>query len=108
MDVIPFFVSQYGYDIFDAVLTFVYDGFHGTYTLLSERHHDFQGLEVFIHLAQPGSSFHFITHFHQRHKVPSASLVQRIGILSAFQEDSIHLVEVVLQTVVVFRKHTRA
>ena len=40
MDVIPFFVSQYGYDIFDAVLTFAYDGFHGTYAISKQAEAD--------------------------------------------------------------------
>ena len=51
MNVISFFVSQYSYNIFDAVFTFIYDGLHSTHTFLGERYHDFQRLEVFVHLS---------------------------------------------------------
>ena len=105
-DVITFAIRQHCNGILNAVITFLCNGFHGAHTFLFKRHHDFQRLEVFVHLSQPGSGFHLVAHLCQRHKMPFASFIQRIGILPAFQENTVHLIEVVLQTVVVLRKHT--
>ena len=104
--IVTFFVGQDSNSILNAVVAFLYDGLHGTYAFLPERNHDFQRLEVFIHLPQPCSGFHLVAHLCQRHKMPFAFLIQRIRILSALQENAIHFIEVVLQTVIVFRKHT--
>ena len=51
---------------------------------------------------------HRVAGLRQRHEMPLLVLVQRISILPPFQEDAFHLVQVVLQSVVILREHARA
>ena len=107
LNFIPFFISQDSNCILNAVITFLNNRLDSAYSFLFKRDHDFQWLEIFIYLTQPCCRFHLISDFSQRYKMPFAFLIQRIRVLSAFQKNTIHLVEVILQTIVVFRKHTR-
>ena len=102
-NIISFFVCQDSNCIFYLIITFRHDCFYGSRSFHSERSHNFQRLEVFIHLSQPCRSLHFVAYIRQGYKVPYTFFIQRICILSSFQENSIHLVEVILQTIIVFR-----
>ena len=98
---------QHGYRVFAQVVTFRNDAFHRSHPLHGYRCHDFQGLVVFLHLAQPSGSPNLVSGFRDGLKMPFFVFIQRISVLSATQEYSLHLVQVVLQTVVVLGKHTR-
>ena len=65
-------------------------------------------LEVFVHFAQPVTGRHLVTRFGKRLEIPQFVVIQREGIFSASQENTLHFIEVVLQTVVVARQHTRS
>ena len=106
LDIITFLVSQNGNCILNTIITLFHDRLHGTYTLLLERNHNLQWLKVLIHLSQPCSGFHLVANLCQRYKMPFTSFIQRIRVLSALQENAIHFIKVILQTVIVFRKHT--
>ena len=102
-NVISFLVCQNSNCIFYFIIPFGHNRFDGSRSIHSKRSHNFQRLEVFIHLSQPCGSHHFITGAHHRNKMPYTFFIQRICILSSFQENTVHLVKVVLQTVIVFR-----
>ena len=102
-NIITFFVCQDCDSIFYLIITFRHDCFYGSRSFHSERGHNFQRLEVFIHLSQPCRSLHFVTYIHQWYEMPYTLFIQRIRILSSLQENSVHLVEVILQTIIVFR-----
>ena len=102
-DVISFFICQDSNGIFYLIISFRHNGLYGSRSVHSKRSHNFQRLEVFVHLSQPCGSYDFITGFHHRNKMPYTFFIQRICILSSFQENTVHLVKVVLQTIVVLR-----
>ena len=62
---------------------------------------------VFFHLAQPIAFLHLIAHLHQWREIPLTLCVQRFRVLAALQEYTLHLVQVVLQTIIVLTQHAR-
>ena len=99
-------IGQHGNGIFNLIVALCGYLLHGADSLLLEGHHDFQGLEVLIHLAEPVRGHHLVAHLGQRYEMPYALLIQRIGVLSSLQEYPLHLIQVVLQSVVILREHT--
>ena len=63
---------------------------------------------VLLHLAEPVAGLHLVAFLHERFEVPKAFAIERFCIFTALQEDTFHLVEVVLKSVVVVTEHTRA
>ena len=72
-----------------------------------ERCHDLQRLAVLFDLAEPVTADDLVAYLHDGLEVPEAFAVERVGVLSALEEDALHLVEVVLQTVEVLAEHAR-
>ena len=107
-DVITLCICKYSYGIFNGILSFLYYGLYFISSLQLERYHDFQRLMVFFHFSQPGRRSHFITRFHNRLEQPFLFLVQRISILTTFQKYSLHFIEIILQPVIILRKHARS
>ena len=64
-------------------------------------------LEILVHLSQPITGAHGIARFSQRLEIPLLIIVQRKRIIATFQEYTFHLVQVILQTVIVAGQHTR-
>ena len=62
---------------------------------------------ILLHLTKPRACLHLIAKFDQRLKVPKTLSVERISILSAPQEDALHFVEVILQTIIILTQHSR-
>ena len=60
---------------------------------------------VFLYLAQPSTCLHLVAYFYNWFKVPKAFAVKCVSILTALQENAVHLVEVVLQTIIVMAEH---
>ena len=102
-NIVSFLICQDCNRIFYLIITFRHDCFHGSRSFHRERSHHLQRLKVLVHLPQPCGSLHFITCIYQRYEVPYTLFIQWICILSSFQENAIHFVKVILQTVVVFR-----
>ncbi len=63
---------------------------------------------VLLNLPQPVALDNLVANLRQRNEVPKSVCVKRLGVLSTPKEDALHLVEVVLQSVVVLAKHARA
>ena len=72
-----------------------------------EGHHDLVGHPLLLHFAQPRGGAHFVARLGQRRELPHGVEIDRIGHRTAGDEQTVHLFEVVLQTVVVARKQTR-
>ena len=102
-NIVSFLICQDCNRIFYLIITFRHDCFHGSRSFHRERSHHLQRLKILVHLPQPCGSLHFITCIYQRYEVPYTLFIQWICILSSFQENAIHFVKVILQTVVVFR-----
>ena len=101
-------IYQYGHSIFDGIITLSHNRLHLAGSLQLERSHDLQRLVIFLHLTQPSGSDDLVSGLCQWCEVPFLFFIQRISILTSFQENTLHLVEVVLQTVIILRKHTRS
>ena len=106
-NIVAFLVSQHYYCIFNGIFTGSHDRLYLISTLQLERYHNLQRLVIFFYLTQPRRWTYFITYLYQWFEMPLAFLIQRISVLTALQEHAVHLVEVILQTIVVFRQHTR-
>ena len=65
-------------------------------------------LVVFVHFAEPRSSFNFIAHLSDRSKRPFLLLIEREVVLTTLEEHAGEFVKVVLQTVVITAEQTRA
>ena len=89
------------------ILSFGNHRFYFIFSFESEGHHDTVRLRVFIHFAEPRAGLYRITRMCQRFKIPKPLVIQRIRIFTSFEEHPGHLVEVVLQSVIVTREHTR-
>ena len=81
---------------------------YGSRSLQLEGSHDFQGLAVLDDLSQPVAALHLITHFGKGSEVPQTFVVQRLGILASPEEYALHLVQVVLESVIVLAQHAGA
>ena len=60
-----------------------------------------------LHLTEPRTCAHCVTRFGQRFELPEFVVVDRVGSCTALDEQTVHLLEVVLQTVVATREDTR-
>ena len=101
VDIVALLVGEHGDSVLNGVFTFSHDRLHGANTLLLEGNHDLQGLRVLFYSTEPIRSLHLVANLCEGLEEPFAIVVKSIGVLSAFEEHTIHLVEVVLQTVVV-------
>ena len=101
------FVLEHGYGIVNLILSGRHYALHRGYALQLEGYHDFQGLMVLFNLTQPIALLNLVANFCQGLEVPQTFVVERLGVLSALEEHAFHLVEVVLQTVVVLTQHAR-
>ena len=101
LHVVALLIGEHGDSVLNGILAFSHDRLHGAHTLLLEGHHDLQGLAVLLYRAEPVRGFHLVAHLGEGLELPLAVVVESIGILSAFEEHTVHLVEVVLQTVIV-------
>ena len=102
-NILTFFIGEYGNGIFNLIIPFGSNRLHRAGSFQCKRRHNLQRLEIFVYLSQPCRGFHLVAYIYQRHEMPLFFFIQRICILSSLKENTIHLVEVVLQTVVVFR-----
>ena len=107
IDILTIFVSQNGNRLINGILSGFHQALYSISSFKRERHHDLVRLEVFIHFAQPVTCGHLITHFRQRFEVPQFIVIQCKCIFTTFQEHAVHFIQVILQTVVVARQHTR-
>ena len=101
------FVRQHGDGVRHGILARSYHRFHLICTLKLERHHDAVRLRVLFHLAEPRAGLDRVAGLSQRLEVPQPVVVERVGVFAAFEEDAVHLVQIVLQPVVVAREHAR-
>ena len=107
LGLLTIFVSQNGNRLINGILSGFHQALYSISSFKRERHHDLVRLEVFIHFAQPVTCGHLITHFRQRFEVPQFIVIQCKCIFTTFQEHAVHFIQVILQTVVVTRQHTR-
>ena len=98
---------EHSHHIVNLIFAGSHDALHLCLALHLEGSHNFQFLRVFFHLTEPCRAFHLIAHFGEWHEVPFTFFVEGFRVLTTLQEDTFHLVEVVLQTVVVLRQHAR-
>ena len=101
VNVVALLIGEHGDSVLNGILAFTHDRLHGAHTLLLEGHHDFQGLAVLLYRAEPVRSLHLVAYLGEGLELPFAVVVESVGILSTLEEHTIHLVEVVLQTVIV-------
>ena len=101
------FVRQHGDGVRRGILARSYHRLHFIRTLKLERHHDAVRLRVLFHLAEPRAGLDGVAGLSQRLEVPQPVVVERVGVFAAFEEDAVHLVQIVLQPVVVAREHAR-
>ena len=80
---------------------------HRSGALHLEGSHDFQRLMVLLDLSEPVAGNDFVADFHDGFEVPEAFAVERVGILTALKEDTLHLIKVILQTIIVLAEHAR-
>ena len=92
----------------DVIGAFLHDALESVFLFHHERNHDLVWLEVFIHLSQPRSAGHLVAGNCQGHERPLFLLVEWESILTTSQEDTLHLVEVVLQPVKVSFQQPRS
>ncbi len=71
-----------------------------------EGNHDLVGYPLLLHLAQPRCGRHLVARLRERLEGPLALEVDGLGDRTARDEQTVHLLQVVLQTVVVARKQT--
>ena len=100
--------GEHGNGVVHLVLACGHDALNHGNTLHLEGSHDLQGLVVLLNLAQPCTALHLVAGLHYGFKVPQTVLVQGSGVLATAQEHAVHLVQVVLQTIVVLTQHTGA
>ena len=81
---------------------------YGVVTGHDERHHNLVCHPLLLNLSEPSTSGNLITLLCEWGKLPSLLKIYWIGNRTASDKQTIHLLEVVLQTVVVTRKHTRS
>ena len=72
-----------------------------------EGDHNLVGHPLLLHLAEPRCGRDLVAGLGQRLELPQRLEVDRVGNRTAGDEQTVHLLEVVLQTVVVARKHAR-
>ena len=101
------FVDEDCDGIFCGVSTCSLEALDGVNPFEGEGNHDLDALEVLFYLTEPRSSSDTVTDSSQGLEVPESFTLQGISIRSSFEEDAIHLVEVILQAIVVLREHTR-
>ena len=101
-------VLQHSHHIVYLVLACGCHALDGGETLHLEGHHNLEQLVILLHLTQPVAFLHAVTWLGDGHELPLAVGVQRLGILAALEEDALHLVQVILQSVVVLAEHTGA
>ena len=101
------FVRQHGDGVRHGILARSYHRLHLICTLKLERYHDAVRLCVLFHLAEPCAGLDRVASLSQRLEVPQPVVVERVGVFAASEEDAVHLVQIVLQPVVVAREHAR-
>ena len=94
--------------VVDIVAALLCEALHPVLLFHHKGNHDLVRLEVLIHLTQPGAACHLVADSCQRLERPLLLLVEREGVLTPFQENTLHLVEVVLQSVEVTFQQSRA
>ena len=95
------FVRQDGYHLSYCILSCFFQALDRIFSFEGKRNHDLVRLEIFVHFTQPATSSHLVTHFGKRFEIPQLIIVQRERIFSTPEENAFHLIEVVLQTIVV-------
>ena len=63
---------------------------------------------VLLDFAQPIALLDHISRLCQGLEYPESVVVERIGVLTSFEEDALHLVEVILQSVIILAEHAWA
>ena len=101
-------VLKHGHHIMYSVLASRDDALHRGKSLHLEGNHNLERLVVFLHFSQPVTFLHTVAHLHDGYEVPLTICVQRFCILTSLEEDAFHLVQVILQTVIVLAQHSRA
>ena len=101
------FVRKDSHRIIDGVLSGWNHRLHNIRSLELKGDHNLMRLEILVHLSQPITGAHGIARFSQRLEIPLLIIVQRKRIIATFQEYTFHLVQVILQTVIVAGQHTR-
>ena len=101
IDIVALLIGKYGDSVLNSIFAFSHDRLHGANALLLEGYHDLQRLRVLFYSTEPVRSLHLVAYLGEGLEEPFAIIVKSVGVLSAFEEHTVHLVEVVLQTVVV-------
>ena len=106
--VAAFGVGQDGHRVGDLVGARRSDALDRIAARHREGNHDLVGNPLLLHLAQPRSGRDLVARLGQRRELPRLIEIDRVGDRTAFDEETIHLFEVVLQSVVVARQQTRS
>ena len=99
VDIITLFVCQSSNGIVNLVLTCRSNVLNSSNTLQLEGGHNLQGLMVLLDTTEPVALLNLVSNFYYGGEIPFAVGIQRFGVLSTLQEDTVHLVEIVLQTI---------
>ena len=100
--VVALCILEYCNHVVYVVFAFGNYALNGVASFKNERHHNLVGLEVFIYFTQPASGLYTVTYLGKWLKSPKLFAVQWVGILPTTEEYTLHLVEVILKTIVVF------
>ena len=65
------------------------------------------GLVILLHKTNPGSGLDSVAYLSSRLVVPLLIPIKRIGILSTLEEESGHLIQIILETIKVLREQSR-
>ena len=98
---------KHSHGVGNLIRAFCHDALDFRLSLHLERNHDFQRLAVFDDFSEPVGSDHHVAHLCNRSERPFTILIEGISVLAALEEYPLHLVEVVLQSIVVLRQHSR-
>ncbi|KGN92577.1 hypothetical protein HQ43_04865 [Porphyromonas canoris] len=93
------FVFKHGNSIRKCISSGRNDALHGVDTLKHERHHYFMALVALVHFSKPRRRFNLITCFGNGGKLPFGIHFQRWSIIASLKKDTLHLVQIILQTV---------
>ena len=96
---------EYSHHIVNLIFASRHDALHLCLTFHLERSHNLQFLRVLFHLAEPCRAFHLVAHLGKWNEIPLTILVEWFGVLATLQEDTFHLVEVILQTIIILGQH---
>ena len=93
-------IGQHGDHHVDVVTSFRNDFLYFVLAFIGEWDHDLVGEPSFFDLSEPVSGDDLVTFRDEGSEIPEFLMIQRIGVLTSFQEHRLHCGQVVLQPVI--------